>query len=94
MDDKAVQRGNVERFVAACLRERLGPVVAFDADTSLEALGLQLNDVLLIGYALREELGVDVDEWALYGAETVGQLVDVIGGSLPPSVPRAREADG
>ena len=73
-----MDRGNAERALAAALTELGLDARGLQADTELEALGMDSFDVLAVIEELRATLGVEVETEALRGLRTVGGLVEAL----------------
>lgn len=70
----------VSGFVAAQLGKRRPAGAQFDADTSMEAVGLSSLDVTEIYFEIEERVGIELDPAAASDVKTIGDLVDVVNG--------------
>jgi acyl carrier protein len=70
----------VSGFVAAQLGKRRPAGARFDADTSMEAVGLSSLDVTEIYFEIEERVGLELDPAAASDVKTIGDLVSVVNG--------------
>lgn len=70
----------VSGLVAAQLGKRCPAGARFDADTSMEAVGLSSLDVTEIYFEIEERVGIELDPAAASDVKTIGDLVAVVNG--------------